>query len=940
MTDTSSYHKLAVKQDDLTPFDSPQRDKFYTASVLVKSEELEIKSEVKPENIPGFASEAGSSGCQSQIHEVDKLNQVEPETPKQPRRKPAKTAREYHRRKQEDFSGGVRKVRKVIRKINPEKLLNSLSHHDLVSAYNAGPSNGVAPIITTSTKKDFMQQILTKCPEADLQKFRTELNILDEESRSFGLKRMEMRNGMWKLKGMKSLIYHYQLKGAAWMVGKELSIEGPYGGILADAMGLGKTVQTITTMIANPPTPELIGKNQKTTLIIAHRSLLQQWKTELRTHAKVGKILTFNPADEDNNSFRWISDNDVVLATYNAVQMSFPELDQQIMTELKQKARAEERSMAEVLEEWVARKKKTSGYLHKIHWYRIILDEAHYIKNYSAKTTPAVLALKGHHRWALSGTPAQNGPEDYYPLFCFIRDPQISKMTFKQYQAAFCRSQKIRALGLAVAKVTMRRTLEDEFLGKKLVDLPPPHTQDIPIKASDPERILQCWFGSLLEDLSKMELEDDDPRKDLSYMFPQITRFRQLTASPDLIEEAIILASSLEDFEDLQRQLSNLEPLEKPIELLSILQDRIKIWIAQKKALSLVAPKRQKKKHCLLCEHDTMEDLRAVPKCGHIFCESCITNAIAEEIKYDEEVTNCPECRSPFDPDKLRKCQIITAAVKKRSKGLKSAKYAKSAKSGKKGRDALNFRPSPAEASDWLKRLDKGRMQILPTAKLMKIMDLIRRWKVEYPKQKVTLFTQWNQFAIMIGTMLQKERIQFVYITGGMTSKQRTRAIKKFHEDAKIHIMILGLKAGGVGLNLTCANRGILVDRWWNKAAEDQAHGRIYRIGQKKPTLFVTLVVKDTIDEGVVKLQEEKEKNIGSIMQGLTKEQQARLRSCGWTEAKGEGVEEKYNDNNEYMEDIEVEIEDDDDEFMPDEGEDDERDDDKSDSDDDSDEDD
>jgi hypothetical protein len=84
---------------------------------------------------------------------------------------------------------------------------------------------------------------------------------------------------------------------------------------------------------------------------------------------------------------------------------------------------------------------------------------------------------------------------------------------------------------------------------------------------------------------------------------------------------------------------------------------------------------------------------------------------------------------------------------------------------GKKGRDALDFRPSPSSAINWLKRLDKGRLQIIPTTKVTEIIDRIRGWKKEHPREKVTIFTQWNHLAIMIGVLLQKEKLKFVYIT-------------------------------------------------------------------------------------------------------------------------------------------------------------------------------
>jgi hypothetical protein len=85
---------------------------------------------------------------------------------------------------------------------------------------------------------------------------------------------------------------------------------------------------------------------------------------------------------------------------------------------------------------------------------------------------------------------------------------------------------------------------------------------------------------------------------------------------------------------------------------------------------------------------------------------------------------------------------------------------------GKKGRDALGFRPSPAGATYWLEQLDKRKpLQLLPTIKVTEIVDRILSWKKEYPRDKCTIFAQWNHFAIILGVFLQKEKIKFVYIT-------------------------------------------------------------------------------------------------------------------------------------------------------------------------------
>jgi hypothetical protein len=84
---------------------------------------------------------------------------------------------------------------------------------------------------------------------------------------------------------------------------------------------------------------------------------------------------------------------------------------------------------------------------------------------------------------------------------------------------------------------------------------------------------------------------------------------------------------------------------------------------------------------------------------------------------------------------------------------------------GQERQRRFGFRPSPLSATDWLKRLDKSRLQIVPTAKVTEIINMILSWKEAHPKGKVTIFTQWNHFAIMLGVLLQNEKIKFVYLT-------------------------------------------------------------------------------------------------------------------------------------------------------------------------------
>jgi SNF2 family DNA or RNA helicase len=98
---------------------------------------------------------------------------------------------------------------------------------------------------------------------------------------------------------------------------------------------------------------------------------LHQWKAELETHGKFKQVLIYNNTDRDNNQPRRINMNQVVLTTYAQIRKSFPFPDSETMRELGEKAAEEEKSLAEVIQDWVTENKKLAGCLHRIHWYRV-----------------------------------------------------------------------------------------------------------------------------------------------------------------------------------------------------------------------------------------------------------------------------------------------------------------------------------------------------------------------------------------------------------------------------------------------------------------------------------------------------------------------------------------------------------------------------------------
>lgn len=136
--------------------------------------------------------------------------------------------------------------------------------------------------------------------------------------------------------------------------------------------------------------------------------------------------------------------------------------------------------------------------------------------------------------------------------------------------------------------------------------------------------------------------------------------------------------------------------------------------------------------------------------------------------------------------------------------------------------------------------------------------------------KKILLFSQFTLVLKKIEEDFKKEDISYLYLDGETSAKERVERVKKFNEDSNIKVFLISLKAGGVGLNLTSASVVIHFDPWWNPAVEDQATDRAHRFGQENKVEVIKLVAKDTIEEKIVLMQEDKRELIQSLMDGKT----------------------------------------------------------------------
>lgn len=130
---------------------------------------------------------------------------------------------------------------------------------------------------------------------------------------------------------------------------------------------------------------------------------------------------------------------------------------------------------------------------------------------------------------------------------------------------------------------------------------------------------------------------------------------------------------------------------------------------------------------------------------------------------------------------------------------------------------------------------------------------------------KILVFSQFTSMLSLIKKRLEKHSINYEYLDG--STRNRQAKVDNFQTNEDIRIFLISLKAGGTGLNLTAADYVYIVDPWWNPAAEAQAIDRCYRIGQNKKVMAYKMICKDSIEEKIIQLQNNKKQVSNDLIQ-------------------------------------------------------------------------
>ena len=176
----------------------------------------------------------------------------------------------------------------------------------------------------------------------------------------------------------------------------------------------------------------------------------------------------------------------------------------------------------------------------------------------------------------------------------------------------------------------------------------------------------------------------------------------------------------------------------------------------------------------------------------------------------------------------------------------------------------MRFKQICNHPSQWL---GDGAYEALDSGKFARLRELGE--SVASRQDKVLVFTQFREMTEPLAGFLSEVFGRHGHVLhGGTPVRKRQGLVRSFQEDERVPFMVLSLKAGGIGLNLTAASHVVHFDRWWNPAVENQATDRAFRIGQKKNVLVHKFVCRGTVEERIDGMIAAKQKLSDELLSG------------------------------------------------------------------------
>ncbi|KAH2162244.1 hypothetical protein KXW37_009201 [Aspergillus fumigatus] len=775
---------------------------------------------------------------------------------------------------------------------DPEFDLNAFLNSDVIADAQANAGLPAIPISNSKNKKSALAELVASIPSADQDQAKSDRQAILEATTKFRHKARPDGKGGWRIKGMKTSLFHHQLLGVAWMRDRENSGGPPYGGFLCDVMGYGKTIQALANIVdgrcVNPDEPV------KTTLIVVPPHLVGHWECQVVKHCEkdaVGDVLIYCAQSRMRSIdiIQSLQKFSVIITTYDEVRRSYPQLNR----------RGEVLDQKEIVEMWEELYAKEIGPLHQIKFLRIILDEGHAIKNHLASTSIAVRALTGHHKWILSGTPVPKQDDysfitEFYPHFDFLEYPDTND--YSQFVKRYCvgdeAQQRLRNL---CRTYILLRTHSSRLFSLPIIKLPDIGESVIKVDFCDVERriydeVLEQFIANIngLSDVTNPYLSQ------CRCFLTMILKFRMISShllTTQNLVKGLLNSSLMRDLVEIARETRDPDHPSAQI---------IKWFMTLKKGVSLPAAspdnedlsqsrnelngdreelvkqfhkfttelhengqwdERLRKTSCPHCELTPIGPI--ITSCMHLYCEECYF-ILKNSLTSADGKPVCQTCNNPIaeaaycgtaERIVLDEPSVTSSLTQNNTRRTKTSSQKKSSK--------LFGSPMFATATQRSRMKYTGGM---PGAKVDKVRDLVANWVREDPDAKGVVFTQFLDFVRIFSSICAKEGWAHCRLTGKMSVGARDLSMNEFREKQEVKVMIASLMAGGTGIDMSMANKCILVDLWWNEAVQQQAFCRLYRIGQEKVVEVVKIIVQNTIDDYILQLQTKKSVNINKAI--------------------------------------------------------------------------
>ncbi|KAI8992782.1 SNF2 family N-terminal domain-containing protein [Trametes punicea] len=725
--------------------------------------------------------------------------------------------------------------------------------------------------------------------------------------------------------GMEVRLLPHQIIGVKWMVDQE-RISPHKGGILADEMGLGKTVQMIATMVINQPTEE---DNHRTTLIVVPAALMFQWKEEVETKTNGMFDVYIQHGREKIKDPELLAEKDAVITTYHTLNQDFA-----LPSDF-------EDSGNEI--EWL---RKHGGPLCRMRFYRVILDEAQFIRNRGTRCSQAVAMLRAKYRWCLTGTPITNTLADIYGYLRFGRfrpwndwedfNAHVAKVQLTDARLAGMRAQTI------LEPIIFRRTKNAKLEGEPILQLPPKEVELVYIEFPPEEREIYDHMEKRAQIQINRFIRNNTLLKNREQVFVWMLRLRQICCHPYLVLEqsdgfddpaALIMGGASE--KEVARATKKMG--------LKWVNNIKQKFLSRARAMQLEfeGDSAEEEVFCPMCNDFFMEDNGRILACGDEICKDCLDVLASSPVEVREEFGNadeqtnlriekeweaaaakglrpCPKCKKMQDltpnavfvasafhptqeevraasraakrrappPPKKRKVEAISLSdssssgsedelpdfsklMKTSSKDRADGKDVRENKATMKGKGKtaagssdLDEDNSDLDATcterNGKGKTSKGKLKINEKDPGKPDEQTLKTWEWESTGDKTIVFSQWTSMLDLCEQIFARHGIRSLRYDGKMNREAREYTLALFRRPGGPKVILVSIKCGGVGLNLVSANRVINLDLSWNFATESQAYDRVHRLGQEKDVHVKRYIIRDSIEESMLRLQETK----------------------------------------------------------------------------------